>query len=342
MAESTLSLSRLGFQKSVAQYLGFGTDPTAWEPEEKTQINHCIETGERRVYAPIVLPGEANSHEWSWLQPVDASIVIHAAYATGTVTIVPTAGGSVVTGVGTVFPTWAADAQIVLDGIAYDVLTRTSNTALILDDEDVTAAAGSAYSLQQTTVELPDLFGGFEGDLYFANNGGSVSWFAPLMRVDIDMILHYQQQTNPYTSRPTVYAIHPIAPTGAEFQKQYITVYPASDGERRLTGTMIVNPHKMTEALPYHVGGYALTELLRESCLAAAESEIQGIHNGPHYQLFQQRLIAAIAHDRRQSNPRNLGQSRPAFTWPTSHGMYRPWIGRDWLRQVATAPLTYT
>lgn len=347
MAESTLALQRTGFQKSIALLLGFGLDSTAWTPEQRAQIDHCLETGERRVYSPVTLPGEANSHTWSFLRPVTTNIVLNAAYTTTTVQVAPDAGGSIVTLNGAVapsdggWPTWAAAGQLVIDGQAYDVASRTSSTVLRLNNTAVTIAAGTTYSLQQTTYTLDDLFGGIEGDLYFSGTSGTNTWPCAVQRRDHSEILLLQQQNN-FTNRPYFFSIHPVITTGTEFQRQYITVYPSPDASYTLTGPMIVNPYKMTSALPYPLGGYAFTELLRESCLAAAESEIMGEHNGPHYQLYMQRLIAAVSHDRRQDNPRNLGQQRGAFVWPSMSGGHPYAAFRDVVRDQQTASVVYS
>lgn len=331
MAESTLALQRTGFQKSIGLLLGYGLDSSKWKADDRLKIDHCLETGERRVYSPVTLPGEAHSHSWSFLRPVVTNIVLNAAYVTTTVQVAPDAGGSIVTLNGAVvpsdggWPTWAADGQIVINDQAYDVASRTSSTVLRLIRTDVTIAAGTIYSLQQDTYTLDDLFGGIEGDLYFSSTSGSNTWPSEVRRIDHDEILLMTQQ-NHFTNRPYFFSVHPVATTGTDFQRKYITVYPSPDASYTLTGRMIVNPYKMTAALPYPLGGYEFTELLRESCLAAAESEIKGEANGPHYQLFMQRLAAAVSHDRRQDNPRTLGQMRGSFCWPTTGAgtqMYR-------------------
>ena len=318
MAESTLSLSRTGFQKSVGRLLGYGSDSTAWDASQRDEIDHALEVGQRRAYAPPVLPGEFNSHDWSFLRPVLVGFQLHGAYATGTVA----AALGVVTLTSGTWPTWAANGQLVVDGVSYDVDTRDSGTQLTLDDLTITITAGSEYSLQETTLTLPDNYGGFENNLFFEQDSNNS--YGPLEPVDISYILNLRQYS-PYASWPRMYAVHPIPVPGDDFQKTYITFYPAPDADRRLSGTMTVNPDKMTSALPFAAGGYQFTELLRESCLAAAESEIMGEPNGPHFVLFMQRLAATVSHDRRMSTGRNLGTNRNRIVWPAGRRGESPW-----------------
>ena len=335
MAESTLSLERTALQKSIGLLLSFGLDPTAWEADQRSQIDHCLDVGQRRAYAPVVLPGEKNAHEWSFLKPLMTGLQIHGAYEEGTIVI---ASGVVTLTDGT-WPSWAASGQVVVDNIAYDVDTRDSDTQLTLDDLTVTEAS-TEYSLQESTLTLPDNFGGFENGLYFEANTTNIS--TGLRRVHLQEILE-ARQVSLITSWPRVFAVHAIPPTGTVFQKWYVTFYPAPDADRTLTGLMTINPDRLTSSATFPAGGYQFAELLRESCLAAAESEIMGEPNGPHYQLFQQRLVAAVSHDRMMSNPGILGYQQNSIMWPSlrheSGSAYAR--QRDWLRHYSQSPVTY-
>lgn len=73
MAESTLALTFLDFQGHVGDYLGYGwgddNGDVAWSAEQERNINKCVESGQRRVYFPPLLPGEPMAHSWSFLHP---------------------------------------------------------------------------------------------------------------------------------------------------------------------------------------------------------------------------------------------------------------------------------
>lgn len=69
MAASTLTLTRDDLRKAIGNFLGLGIDSTAWDNEQQTRIDMCVDIGCRMVYEPEVLPGEAQV----------AHLVIHAA-----------------------------------------------------------------------------------------------------------------------------------------------------------------------------------------------------------------------------------------------------------------------
>ena len=89
-----------------------------------------------------------------WYQTV-AQITIEAAYTTGTVTV--TQNSPIVTLAAGTWPTWAADGDIMLNGLWYPVLTRDSGTQITLGTDwvgDTTSSYG--YTLAQWQYDLPD------------------------------------------------------------------------------------------------------------------------------------------------------------------------------------------
>lgn len=304
MAESTLSLTRTDLLKAIGNMLGRGIDVTNWDDADfTTRVNMCVDIGCRWVYEPDLLPNEAQVHMWSFMQPKLTSFNLNAPYGTGTVTIV----AGVVTGDGTTFPSWAADAEIVVEDVSYSVATRDSATQLTLDDTAVTAAAGTAYSLLQLDYVLPDLFGGFRGDLFLDQSSNSQGYV--LQRADKQELLGYQKSgIADFASQPCRFAVFPQDQTGASGQRWMMTLWPTADSEYTVTGFYTINPYQLTSALPYPMGGLPLSECLREAVLGAAEMEFKG-EAGIHLQMFQRRLQAAISYDRQMSNPGIIGQN---------------------------------
>ena len=304
MAESTLSLSRNDLLKAAGNQLGRGIDITAWNDADFTaRVNACVDIACRWVYEPDILPNEAQVHIWSFMQPKLAAFSINAPYATGTITV----SAGVVTGSGTVFPSWAADAEIAIAGISHPVATRGGDTSLTLVDTSVSAAAGTSYTLQQIDYVLPDLFGGFRGDLYL--NQTSTSLGSALRRTDKQALLELQTSgIADFASQPCEYAIFPQDQTGASGQRWLMTLWPTADAAYTITGIYTINPYQLTAALPYPMGGLPLAECLREAVLAACDLEFKG-EATLHMQMFQQRLRAAISFDRQMSNPGILGQN---------------------------------
>lgn len=304
MAASTLTLVRDDLLKAIGNMLGRGIDITNWDDADfTTRVNMCVDIGCRWVYEPDLLPNEAQVHMWSFMQPKLTSFNLNAPYATGTVTIV----AGVVTGSGTVFPSWAADAELVVNDVSYSVATRTSGTELVLDDTSVTAAAGTAYTLQQFDYVLPELFGGFRGDLFLDQSSDTIGHV--LQRADKQELLGLQKSgIADFASQPCRFAIFAADQTGAADQRWMITLWPIADAAYTISGFYTINPYQLTSSLPYPMGGLPLSECLREAVMGAAELEFKG-EAGIHLQMFQRRLTAAISYDRQVSNPGIIGQN---------------------------------
>lgn len=304
MAESTLTLKRDDLRRAIGNMLGRGIDLTAWDdPDFASRVDICVDIGCRWVYEPEILPNETQVHIWSFMQPQLASFALTQPYSTGTISV--TAG--VVTGSGTNFPAWAAAGEIVFQDQSYSVATRTNGTSLTLDDTSVNAPAGTTYTLQQTSYVLPDLFGGFMGDLYLNQQPNTLGY--SLARSTKDELLSLQRSNiADFSAQPVKFAVYPQEQTGVADQKWLLTVWPLPDSSYTLTGYYIVNPYRLTSALPYPMGGLPLSECLRSAVLAAAEIEFFGearIHN----QTFRLRLQSAISFDRQRANPGNLGKN---------------------------------
>lgn len=307
MAESTLSLTRNDLRKAISNMLGTGIDLSSLDADQSTRIDLCVDIGCRNVYEPAIQPGDAQAHIWSFMQPRLTSFDINAPYSTGTVTIV----AGVVTGSGTTFPSWAASAELSVGGASYTVASRGGDTSLTLDDTGVTAAAGSSYVLQQLDYTLPDLFGGFLGDLYLDNSDDTLG--VTLQRIPYDgpgSILELRKGgVADYNAQPCHYAVVAEDQTGTGGQRWLLAIWPTADTAYTVSGRYIINPYQLTSTYTYPMGGLPLAECLRESCLAAAELEFKG-EAGIHTAMFQQRLRTAISFDRQVSNPGNLGQNR--------------------------------
>lgn len=332
MSESGLTLRRDDLLRAVGNMLGRGIDLTSWDDADfTTRVNLCVDIGCRMVYQPEILPNEAQVHIWSFMQPKLMAFELNQPYSTGTITIVD----GVVTGSGTTFPSWAADAELVVDGVSYAVSTRSSGTSLTLTDTSVDAAAGSSYTLQQVDYVLPELFGGFMGDLYLNQTATSLGYI--LQRATKDELLSYQKSgIADFAAQPCRFAVFTRDQTGSTDQRSMLTVWPLPDAAYTLTGYYVINPYRLTSDLTYPMGGLPLSECLREAVLAAAEIEFFG-EARIHMAMFKTRLQAAISFDRQMSNPGIIGQNLDF-----SHEK------RQWAKQgprvihVGLGPTTYT
>lgn len=332
MSESTLTLKRDDLLRAVSNMLGRGVDITAWDDADfATRVNMCVDIGCRWVYEPELLPNEAQVHIWSFMQPKLMAFRLNAPYGVGTVTI----AAGVVTGVGTVFPAWAADAEFMINGMSYEVATRNSNTSLTLVDTTVSAPAGSAYTLIQVDYVLPPLFGGLRGDLYLNKTNDSLGY--TLERGTKEELLSYQKSgVADFAAQPCRFAIFSQEVTGVADQRSLLTVWPLSDQQYTLTGYYIMNPYRLTSDLPYPMGGLPLSECLREAVMGAAEVEFFGAA-GIHTQMFLRKLQAAVSYDRQISNPGILGQNLDRSHEKQQWGKIGPRV-----LHVGLGPTTYT
>jgi hypothetical protein len=308
VAESTLTLKRDDLLKAVGNMLGRGIDITNWEDADfTTRVNMCVDIGCRWVYEPDMLPDELQVHIWSFMQPKLFSFPLNSTYSNGTITIVAGVVTAAVTVPATVFPSWAADAELVVNGVSYPVSIRGSNTSLTLTDTTVTAAAGTRYTLQQVDYVLPELFGGFRGDLFLNRTSNSLGYV--LERASKEELLSYQKSgVADFASQPVKFAIFAGDQTGAADQRSMLTVWPLPDSVYTISGYYVINPYRLTSALPYPMGGLPLSECLREAVMGAAEIEFFG-EARIHTQMFQRKLQSAVSFDRQMSNPGILGQN---------------------------------
>lgn len=303
MAESTLTLKRDDLLRAIGNMMGLGTDITNWGDADFTaKVNACVDIGCRWVYEPDVLPGDVNVHIWSFMQPKLVAFAVNPQYSAGTITVV----SGVVTGSGTVFPSWAASGELVINDVSYTVDLRSSGTSLTLDDTSVNADAGTSYVLQQVDYLLPELFGGFRGDLFLDQS--SVSQGYVLQRLAKEELLALQKSgVADFSAQPCQYAVFADNQTGETDQRWMISLWPIADAAYTISGFYTVNPYRLTSALPYPMGGLPLSECLREAVLAAAELEFKG-EAGLHMQMYQRRLQAAVSYDRQMSNPGIIGR----------------------------------
>ena len=305
MAESTLTLKRDDLRRAIGNMMGKGVDLTNWDDADfSTRVDMCVDIGCRWVYEPDMLPDELQVHIWSFMQPKLMAFTLNGPYSTGTVTIV---AGGYVGGSGTVFPSWAADAEMVVNGVSYPVSLYGGSTSLLLTDTTVTAAAGTSYTLQQVDYVLPELFGGFRGDLVLNRTSTSLGY--ALERASKEELLSYQKSgVADFASQPVKFAIFAGDQTGAADQRSMLTVWPLPDSGYTISGYYVINPYRLTSALPYPMGGLPLSECLREAVMGAAEIEFFG-EARIHTQMFQRKLQSAVSFDRQMSNPGILGQN---------------------------------
>ena len=292
VGESTLSGTRADIKRAIGRFLGISRDYTDWTAEQTRDVNDIIESGERTFYLPV-------NHTWTFLRP-EFSQAINAPYGTGTVTV---ASGTATVATGT-WPSWAADGYLVVEDAGYKVESRTSNSEIVLEDDTVTVAAGTSYSLERWEYTLPDDWGGFlETWLSFVPENNKV---CPVRQTGIAELLQLRAQNlGSISTQPELFAVQAKTSDRTAGQRFKIFLYPVPQAAGTLVGRYYAVPWAISDAAPYPLGGQPHFETLLESCLAAAQLFMNDTL-GVHTQKFQERLAASISHDKRMS-PRHYG-----------------------------------
>jgi hypothetical protein len=156
----------------------------------------------------------------------------------------------------------------------------------------------------QTGVQLPDDFGGIEGDVTIQPTIELVWW--PLPVRNDGYILKQQSLFPQMVSRPLMCAVTPLKDQGVnQSQRWQLMIFPTTDQAYNLQFRYYILGECLSGARPYAYGGAGHAETLKAACLAAAERELNDMI-GPMEQYFQERLVASMALDRK-TKAQNLG-----------------------------------
>lgn len=153
---------------------------------------------------------------------------------------------------------------------------------------------------------LPAGFQWFEGDLSLVT---SSYVYAPVKRRGVGELEQLRSQAGgSFTGTPYYAAVRPKSMEGGAGtgQRMELMLYPTPNTSYTLRGQAQMNPPALSKANPYPYGGPAHAETLKQSCLAAAERDIDDAPQGGHMAAFMQCLAASIDADCRL-RPSNLG-----------------------------------
>ena len=282
---------------------------------QSADIDRCIRKGLHAVYSAYT--------RWSFLRPV-VTIQTLPTYNTGTITVVASTG--VVTLVDGTFPSYAATSfgQIWIsthadphyNGGLYQIASRDSDTQVTLANyTGPDFATVIPYVLSFNRYPLPLGFDTFEDDLTFQNDGRYGRHSIP--KVDeIEVRRRLQHPHHP--GRPDMYALTMAQYTGVTqpASTRYITFWPIPDAEYVLSAKASLRPFPISPTVPYPMGDEVLAPCLVESCLAAAERDVQSMDaNHPeavHSRAFPPLLAAAVQADKERDAPNVIGVDRGA------------------------------
>lgn len=159
----------------------------------------------------------------------------------------------------------------------------------------------------ESTVELPDDFGGVEGQLTITTSSGAQWW--PLHFGGVGEVYHAQAISPDATGRPQACCVEPVkGTTGTQGNRFRLRFWPEADAAYTLRFRYYVHPDYLSGAFPFAYGGPQHAETILESCLAVAEKILDDaatVHAGE----FAQRLEVSKELDRRMK-PQHLGYNR--------------------------------
>ena len=268
---------------------------TGYSSDQTTDIEECIKDGLRDVYA---------AYDWSFFKPVE-DITTTAPYTTGTIAIV----AGVVTLTGGTFPTWAAQGILKASDKYYSINTRDSGTQVTLDDLTVAVSALATFELGRPEVPLAATFEAVANDSVLTYHPDQNELYPPV-RQRHDQYIRTRQQDDPHYDRPVFYSVRTVEFDPTVGSRKRLALYPTPDDAYVLRVPMILRPTMIDVTNQYPVGGETLTQVITESCLAAAERNYDE-RGSMHTNRFQELLPLAIRDDLEKSTATSLGPDMP-------------------------------
>lgn len=203
-------------------------------------------------------------------------------------------------------PAWTATQQAVLDDATQSGLRRFYYPPPVGQMKESYAwsflrpTALLTLNPGQSTVPLPEDFGGVEGNLTIQTASG-VLW-GPIRVTNPGEVDVQFAQLPAATGKPVMASVRWGAGT-TQFggQRAELYLWPTADQQYPLQFAYYVLPDYLTTANPYALGGMAHAETVLESCLAVLEERLDDIPmgRGPHGIAFAARLEASVAMDRK-------------------------------------------
>jgi len=153
-------------------------------------------------------------------------------------------------------------------------------------------------------INLPDDFGGFEGQIVITASTSQLWW--PIDLKNEGTVAQLYSETPTSTGRPWVAALQWQKGTQAtQGQRANLWLFPAADTDYKLEFQYYILPDYLDHAFPFAYGGMLHVETILESCLAVAEQRLDDA-TGVHTAKFNERLMASINADRR-NKPQKIG-----------------------------------
>lgn len=178
-----------------------------------------------------------------------------------------------------------------------------------------------------SSVDLPDDFGGLEGDVRVIESG---RYTTGLKQTNESFIASLHSSAPDVTGYPMWCAVRQNSlTTQTKGQRASLYLYPAADEEYTLELQYYILPDALSTSFPYALGGATHAETLKAACKAAAEL-YKDNERGPMWAIFIDRMRASVSLDRRNKAQTSGYNSDPGYN-RTRHNWYR---GRNFDRTI--------
>jgi len=147
-----------------------------------------------------------------------------------------------------------------------------------------------------TELELPDDFGGMDGDVRLLESG---RFAIPIRQVTEQMILQKRFAVPDMTGQPLMCAVETPSKTNAtRSQRSKMIFFPTADQDYTVEFQYYLQPDTLSTSFPYALGGAVHAETIKAAVKAAAEMH-QDNERGTMYELFVERMKASVSLDNR-------------------------------------------
>jgi hypothetical protein len=248
-----------------------------------SKIRRGIITGYQRL--------TSNPHGWRYYI-VSGRVNLNGAYSTGTIAY--TASTRVLALTTGTWPTWAANGQVRIDSVIYDVDTRTDGSNLVLSASNCPAAnisSGTTYTIFQSQYVAPQDF----QDIYLTTSAGS--WD----QLYIDPEQWFSRQRNFY-SAGTPYCWTIAGSTNPRYGKKAIWVDPAPSADSQQVFLYRRTPRRLTYT------GQETATTVGTVTLTAGSTAVTGTST-----TFHARMVGSVLRvsDSTATAPDGLGGANP-------------------------------
>lgn len=307
----SLQMNYVDFQLAVSEYLGWGVDPTLWQPEQVDKLLRTITTGYFRFLSPELQP-EVGRVNWSFMKPIGQITTlapVNGTATSGTTTTLTDSGAAFASLTGT-------DIQVTTgEGVYTRHVSSNTSTAITWPSTGVGGGAvagidaGDLYTISQIDYPLPADFSGMVGKMFYSPD--STTWL-PLPIISEQQILEMRSVQRMTSGVPMYAAVASSPSTSVAPQTMQVKLWPYPGAAYGLRFRYKAVPVPLSASYPYPLGGAFHSDTIRASCLAVAELENFDTEDVQRKN-YERRLQASVIVDAEQNSTQTMGEVKDGF-----------------------------